>query len=123
MPATKNSIHNEPKEPRSRSVAPVPTRFPRPSHVIEAQLADFLATLPSGIQEPPSDDFAAKLQWDSWQNHRKELEAELDQALEAESNRQLKAGVSDNAGASPASAKNGGESPSGGDEAIPEERI
>ena len=67
---------------RLRSVVALRSR--RPSSVIEAQLAAFLATLPAGVTAPPPGDFAAQLQWDAWQNHRQELEAELDQAIEAE---------------------------------------
>jgi hypothetical protein len=81
MPATKDIIQleSEPSELR-----PVPARSHRPSPVIEAQLVDFLATLPPGVTTPPPDDFAGQIQWESWKNHRRELEAELDQALEAE---------------------------------------
>lgn len=52
----------------------------RPSSEIEAQLEAFLATLPAGVTAPPADDFAAGLQWSSWQNHRQELERELEAA-------------------------------------------
>jgi hypothetical protein len=52
----------------------------RPSSEIESQLEAFLATLPAGITAPPADDFAASLQWNSWQNHQKELELELEAA-------------------------------------------
>lgn len=41
---------------------------------IEMQLKAFLQTLPVGVKGPPPDDFAAQLQWEAWQNHRKELE-------------------------------------------------
>jgi len=43
-------------------------------------LEAFVATLPPGVSAPPANDFAAKLQWTAWQNHRQELEAELDAA-------------------------------------------
>lgn len=49
----------------------------RPSSEIARQLAEFKATLPQGMTEPPPYDFAAKLQWESWQTHLKELSAEL----------------------------------------------
>jgi hypothetical protein len=52
----------------------------RPSSEIEAQLEAFLATLPEGVTAPPADDFAAGLQWHSWENHRRELELELEAA-------------------------------------------
>jgi hypothetical protein len=53
----------------------------RPSSEIEAQLEAFLATLPANVTEPPADDFAATLQWTSWQKQRQELELELKAAL------------------------------------------
>lgn len=40
----------------------------------------FLATLPTGVTTPPVGDFAAGLQWNSWQNHRQEMERELQTA-------------------------------------------
>ena len=49
----------------------------RPSTEIARQLAEFKATLPPDISEPPSDDFAARLQWKSWQIHLDELDTEL----------------------------------------------
>jgi hypothetical protein len=52
----------------------------RPSSEIEAQLEAFLATLPTGVTAPPVGDFAAGLQWSAWQNHRQELERELETA-------------------------------------------
>ena len=56
----------------------------RPSSEIEAQLEAFLATLPTGVAAPPAGDFAASLQWTSWQNHHKELEVELEAARREE---------------------------------------
>ncbi|HVY72016.1 MAG TPA: hypothetical protein VHH73_18935 [Verrucomicrobiae bacterium] len=52
----------------------------RPSSEIEMQLEAFLAALPAGVTAPPANDFAASLQWSSWQNHRQELERELEAA-------------------------------------------
>lgn len=52
----------------------------RPSSEIEAQLEAFQATLPAGVTAPPAGDFAAGLQWSSWQNHRQGLERELEAA-------------------------------------------
>jgi hypothetical protein len=82
MPATKDIIENESEDPRPHAVVAI--HFPRPSSVIEAQLAEFLATIPAGVLAPTEDDFPAQLQWDAWQNHRQELEAELDHALDSE---------------------------------------
>lgn len=56
----------------------------RPSSEIARQLDAFKATLPPDMGEPPPDDFAALLQWKSWQNHLEELNAELKAALERE---------------------------------------
>lgn len=56
----------------------------RPSSEIERQIADFRSTLPDGITGPPAGDFAAKLQWDSWQNYLKELDSELDTSIDHE---------------------------------------
>jgi hypothetical protein len=58
--------------------------YHRSSSEVERQLADFKSNFPEGIPEPPSGDFAAKLQYKSWRRHLKELEAELDRALETE---------------------------------------
>lgn len=58
----------------------MPTYY-RPSSEIERQIADFKATLPEGITGPPPDDFAAQLQWDSWQKHLTELDKELDKSI------------------------------------------
>ena len=44
----------------------------------------FQASLPPDIAAPPPQDFAAQLQWDEWQNHRRELEAELECARREE---------------------------------------
>lgn len=56
----------------------------RPSSEVEAQLEAFLASLPRGVATPPPNDFAAQLQWDAWQGHRRELEMELELARVAE---------------------------------------
>lgn len=56
----------------------------RPSSEIEAQLGAFVATLPAGVTAPPANDFATKLQWQSWQHHQQELERELEAARRAE---------------------------------------
>lgn len=56
----------------------------RPSSQIEAQLEAFLATLPAGVTAPPAGDFAASLQWKSWQNHQQEMERELETARREE---------------------------------------
>ncbi len=53
----------------------MPTYY-RPSSEIERQFAEFKSTLPEGITGPPPGDFAAQLQWDSWQNHLYELVSE-----------------------------------------------
>ena len=82
MPSPKDAIDEKPEDPRPRNIVPV--RFRRPSSVIEAQLSDFLTTLPTGLTAAPPNDFAAQLQWDAWQSHRKELEAELEATLETE---------------------------------------
>lgn len=82
MPAPKNIIEHQSEDPRPRTLVAVRSR--RPSSVIEAQLADFLATLPKGMTGPPQGDFAAQLQWDAWQSHKQELAAELEEALDAE---------------------------------------
>ena len=58
----------------------MPINF-RPSAVIEQQIADFKATLPEGVTEPPPDDFAAELQWNAWQTHLHELGEELEASL------------------------------------------
>jgi hypothetical protein len=58
--------------------------FYRPSSVVERQIADFKSTLPEGIAGPPPDDFAAQLQWDSWQHYLKELDTELDSSIDQE---------------------------------------
>jgi hypothetical protein len=55
----------------------------RPASVIAADIAAFEATLPKDYTPPP-DDFAAQLQWDSWQTHLANLKQELALALEAE---------------------------------------
>jgi hypothetical protein len=57
----------------------------RPSWEIEAQLKAFEATLPASLTAPPARDFAATLQWESWQNHRQELKREIEAARLAES--------------------------------------
>ena len=82
MPSPHDPIHHESEDPRPHNIVSVLAR--RPSSVIEAQLSAFLETLPKGMTAPPPGDFAAQLQWDSWQSHKQELEAELDEAIEAE---------------------------------------
>lgn len=57
----------------------------RPSSVIRQQLTEFLATLPTGLHAPPPDDFAALLEWESWQRHVEELRQELNDAISGES--------------------------------------
>lgn len=49
----------------------------RPTSEIARQLAELKATMPQAMSEPPSDDFAASLQWKSWQIHLDELNTEL----------------------------------------------
>ncbi len=61
----------------------MPTYY-RPSSEIERQIADFKATLPEGITDPPPSDFAAQLQWDSWQQHLAELNRELALSIDHE---------------------------------------
>lgn len=78
----KDIIHHESEDPRPRNIVAVLAR--RPASIIEAQLAEFLATLPEGMTAPPPGDFAAQLQWDAWQSHKQELSAELEEALDAE---------------------------------------
>lgn len=56
----------------------------RPSHLVQQQLDDFLASLPKILAAPPPNDFAAKLEWDSWQKHINELQSELAACREAE---------------------------------------
>jgi hypothetical protein len=56
----------------------------RPSSEIERQIADFNATLPEGINGPPKGDFAAQLQWDSWQYDLKQLNMELEASIDQE---------------------------------------
>lgn len=55
----------------------------RPASVIAEQLAEFEASLPKDFQVPIGD-FAAALQWSSWQNHLSELRQELIEAKEME---------------------------------------
>jgi hypothetical protein len=73
---------NLPSNSRLQAEGSGPAR--RPVSVVEAQLREFLASLPPGVAEPPPKDFAARLQWDAWQNHRRELEAELIEAKESD---------------------------------------
>ena len=54
----------------------------RPSAEIKAQLEAFKEALPKA--EPDLGDFAAQLQWESWENHRLQLERELAEAETAE---------------------------------------
>ncbi len=54
--------------------------IPRPSSEVEAQLEQFKATLPNE-GSALKDDFAAQLQWDAWQGHLKDLEAELETSI------------------------------------------
>jgi hypothetical protein len=61
----------------------MPKLFSTPSEIAR-QLDAFKATLPPDMDEPPPSDFAAKLQWKSWQSHIEELMAELKAALERE---------------------------------------
>ena len=56
----------------------------RPSSVIRQQLTEFLATLPNDLHGPPPDDFAALLEWESWQRHVRELNTELFAAIACE---------------------------------------
>jgi hypothetical protein len=51
--------------------------------VIRAQLKELLASLPEGL-DAPVQDFAARLQRGAWQNHRQELELELEESLRFE---------------------------------------
>lgn len=44
----------------------------------------FLASLPPCVTGPPPGDFAAQLQWDEWEGHRRELEIELESACREE---------------------------------------
>jgi Cdc6-like AAA superfamily ATPase len=68
----------------STSQNPREDRPSRSSSDVEAQLKSFLAALPSGIEAPPANDFAAQLQWDAWQAHLGELDSELQRAKERE---------------------------------------
>ena len=43
---------------------------------IKSQIAEFKTFLPTNY-EPPQEDFAACLQWESWQGHLQDLEDEL----------------------------------------------
>ena len=56
----------------------------RPSSEIEHQIDDFKSTLPEGISGPPEGDFAAQLQWDSWQNYLGALDSELESSIDRE---------------------------------------
>ena len=56
----------------------------RPSHVGQQQLDAFLASLPTNLLSPPPDDFAAQLEWQSWQTHIRELREELAASLQSE---------------------------------------
>ena len=56
---------------------------PRPSSEVQAQLERFKAELPDA-SSVPANDFAARLQWDAWQSHLKELEEELELAIDYE---------------------------------------
>lgn len=60
----------------------------RPSAEIARQLAEFKATLPEDMSEPLSDDFAARLQWESWQIHLEELNTELAMAKARETSKE-----------------------------------
>lgn len=53
--------------------------------MIAEQLAEFEANLPKDYQVPIGD-FAASLQWSSWQGHLEELRQELAEARAAEAN-------------------------------------
>lgn len=54
------------------------TLEPRDAGEIQAQIAEFRASLPANADlPPPADDFAACVQWEAWQNHIKSLETEL----------------------------------------------
>jgi hypothetical protein len=81
MPGFKEFNPSDSGASELRSVSMPPRR---PSPVIEAQIADFLATLPQNLAEPPPDDFAARIQLESWKNHLRELKTELDQAIDSE---------------------------------------
>lgn len=59
------------------------TAVPRPASEVQEQLDRFKASLPDA-SFLPANDFAAQLQWDAWQNHLHELEAELQAAIEYE---------------------------------------
>lgn len=52
-------------------------RQTRPSHLVQQQLDAFLASLPTNLSAPPPNDFAAALEWESWQQHIRELQSEL----------------------------------------------
>lgn len=47
------------------------------------QISKFQSLLPKNVSGPPEGDFAAHLQWDSWQSHLKELNTNLQDALSA----------------------------------------
>ena len=56
---------------------------PRPSSEVQEQLERFKGSLPDKASMP-ANDFAAQLQWDSWQAHLQELEVELQAAIDHE---------------------------------------
>ena len=56
----------------------------RPSSDISAEIMAFRLALPEDNAAPPAIDFAAQLQWEAWENHRRQLETEFEAAVKME---------------------------------------